>query len=259
MRTGIIARKLGSSRIFTEEGGHIPVTLLQVESCQVVSHKTQDQHGYDALQIGAGESRPSRVSKAMRGLFSKVKVIPKKKLVEFRISNDAFVDIGSEIGAGHFVTGQRVDVLGTSLGKGFAGPMKRHNFGGLRATHGVSISHRSHGSTGHCQEPGKVFKGKKMAGHMGDAKVTVQNLEVVSVDSKKGLIIVKGAVPGAKGGWGRVSDAVKGSLPDEATYPEGLASDSSDLKPQVDTEATDSNNNIDSESTDEASNSDVVT
>ena len=137
--------------------------------------------------------------------------------------------------------------------------MKRHNFGGLRATHGVSISHRSHGSTGHCQEPGKVFKGKKMAGHMGDAKVTVQNLEVVSVDSKKGLIIVKGAVPGAKGGWGRVSDAVKGSLPDEATYPEGLASDSSDLKPQVDTEATDSNNNIDSESTDEASNSDVVT
>ena len=222
MRTGIIARKIGSSRVFRDDGSHVPVTLLLVDSCQVLGHRTQDQHGYNALQIGAGEKQANRANKPSRGNFAKSKVTPKEKLVEFRISSDAFIEVGSELSASHFVTGQKVDVLGTSIGKGFAGAMKRHNFAGLRATHGVSISHRSHGSTGHCQEPGKVFKGKNMAGHMGDASITVQNLEIVSTDDDKGLIVIKGAVPGSKGGWVRVSDAIKSSTPDGVPFPGGL-------------------------------------
>ena len=225
MRTGLIARKVGSTRVFNEDGGHTPVTLLHVDACQVVGHRTRDLHGYDALQLGAGEARPNRLTKSKRGHFAKSKVAPKQRLEEFRISADAFVDVGAELTAAHFVAGQRVDVCGTSIGKGFAGAMKRHNFGGLRASHGVSVSHRSHGSTGHCQEPGKVFKGKKMAGHMGSARVTVQNLEIVSTEPGHGLIVVKGAVPGAKGGWVRISDAVKVAAPEGVPFPAATAAD----------------------------------
>ena len=225
MRTGLLARKVGSSRVFTDDGGHIPVTLLQLESCQVVGHRTRDKHGYDALQLGVGEARPNRLTKAARGHFAKVKVEPKEKLAEFRISGDAFVDVGAQLTAAHFVAGQKVDVSGTSIGKGFAGAMKRHNFGGMRATHGVSVSHRALGSTGHCQEPGKVFKGKKMAGHMGDERVTVQNIEVVSTDAGNGLIVLKGAVPGANGGWVRVTDAVKTAAPEGLPFPAATAED----------------------------------
>lgn len=219
MRTGLIARKVGSSRIFTDDGSHVPVTLLQVETCQVVGHRTQDKHGYDALQLGVEDARPNRMNKAERGHFAKASVPPKKKLAEFRISSDAFVDVGVELTVEHFVSGQRVDVSGTSIGKGFAGVMKRHNFGGMRASHGVSVSHRAHGSTGHCQEPGKVFKGKKMAGHLGAERVTIQNLEVVSTDANNGLIVIKGAVPGANGGWVRVFDATRMAAPDGLPFP----------------------------------------
>ena len=222
MRTGLIARKVGSSRIFTDDGSHIPVTLLQVEACQVVSHRTQDKHGYDALQLGVEAARPNRMNKAERGHFAKASVAPKKKLAEFRISSDAFVDVGAELTVEHFVSGQRVDVSGTSIGKGFAGVMKRHNFSGMRASHGVSVSHRAHGSTGHCQEPGKVFKGKKMAGQMGNKRATVQNLEIVSVDDDRGVLFIKGAIPGAKEAWIEITDAVKVSMPEDAPVPAGI-------------------------------------
>ena len=222
MRTGLLARKIGCSRVFTDDGGHIPVTILAVDSCHVVAHRTRAVHGYDALQLGAGTARPSRMTSAQRGLFAKAEVPPKRRLAEFRVSADAFVNVGAELGAAHFVAGQRVDVAGTSIGKGFAGAMKRHNFGGLRASHGVSVNHRSHGSTGHSQDPGKVFKGKKMAGHLGAARVTVQNLAVVSTDSARGLIVLRGAVPGANGGWLRVTDAVKAAMPEDLPFPAGL-------------------------------------
>jgi large subunit ribosomal protein L3 len=225
MRTGLIARKVGSSRVFTDDGGHIPVTLLEVKACQVVSHRTRERDGYDALQLGVGAVRPNRITKAERGHFAKAKVEPKAKLAEFRISEDAFVDVGAELSVEHFVAGQRVDVCGVSIGKGFAGAMKRHNFAGLLASHGISISHRSHGSTGQSQDPGKVFKGKKMAGHMGDARVTTQNLEVVSVDGGKGLILVRGSVPGAKGGWVRIADAVKIPAPEGLPFPAAIVSE----------------------------------
>jgi len=225
MRTGLIARKVGSSRIFTDDGSHIPVTLLQVEACQVVSHRTQDKHGYDALQLGVEAARPNRMNKAERGHFAKASVAPKKKLAEFRISSDAFVDVGAELTAEHFVAGQHVDVSATSIGKGFAGVIKRHNFGGMRASHGVSVSHRAHGSTGHCQDPGKVFKGKKMAGHLGAERVTIQNLEVVSTDANNGLIVIKGAVPGANGGWVRVFDAITTAVPDGLPFPAATVGD----------------------------------
>ena len=225
MRTGLIARKVGSSRIFTDDGNHIPVTLLQVEACQVVSHRTQDKHGYDALQLGVEAARPNRMNKAERGHFAKASVAPKKKLAEFRISSDAFVDVGAELTAEHFVAGQHVDVSATSIGKGFAGVIKRHNFGGMRASHGVSVSHRAHGSTGHCQDPGKVFKGKKMAGHLGAERVTIQNLEVVSTDANNGLIVIKGAVPGANGGWVRVFDAIRTAVPDGLPFPAATVGD----------------------------------
>ena len=219
MRTGLIAQKVGMSRIFKDDGTHVPVTVLSVDNCQVVAHKTEEKDGYTALQLGVGAAKAKRQTKAMRGHFAKAKVEPKKKLVEFRVPADAMVDVGAEITANHFVGGQYVDVTGTSIGKGFAGAMKRHNFGGLRASHGVSVSHRSHGSTGQCQDPGKVFKGKKMAGHMGAARVTTLNLEVVAVDEDRGLILVKGSVPGSKGGFVLVRDAIKRAAPEGLPFP----------------------------------------
>lgn len=209
MRAGLIAKKIGMSRVFAEGGKHIPVTLLHVDNCQVVTHKTTEKDGYNALQLGVGKAKVKRTSQPMRGHFAKANVEPKAKLAEFRISDDAFIEVGSELTVEHFIAGQMVDVTGSSKGKGFAGAMKRHNFGGLRATHGVSISHRSHGSTGQCQDPGRVFKGKKMAGHYGDERKTILNLEVVATDLDEGLVLVKGAIPGSKGGWVLINDAVK--------------------------------------------------
>ena len=222
MRTGLIAQKLGMSRVFMENGAAVPVTVLKVDNCQVVAQKTEATDGYTALQLGVGTAKAKNTSKAMRGHFAKAKVEPKRKLVEFRVSDDALVDVGAELAASHFVSGQIVDVVGTSIGKGFAGAMKRHNFGGLRASHGVSVSHRSHGSTGQCQDPGKVFKGKKMAGHMGARRVTAQNLEIVSTDDDRGLILVKGAIPGSKGNYVLVKDAVKKAAPEGLPFPAAL-------------------------------------
>ncbi|MFQ5348218.1 MAG: 50S ribosomal protein L3 [Rhodothalassiaceae bacterium] len=224
MRTGLIARKVGMTRIFNAAGQHVPVTVLHVDGCTVVAQRTREKDGYVALQLGAGRAKVKRVPAPMRGHFAKAEVEPRRKLAEFRVSEDNLVAVGSELSAAHFVPGQKVDVVGTSKGKGFAGAMKRHNFGGLRASHGVSISHRSHGSTGHSQDPGKVFKGKKMAGHLGDVRVTTQNLEVVEVRPDDGLILVRGAVPGAKGSWVLVSDATKAPLPAEAPRPAALKS-----------------------------------
>lgn len=226
MRSGIIAQKLGMTRIYTDEGINTPVTVLRVENCQVVAQRTADKNGYTAVQLGVGFAKPKNVSKAMRGHFAKASVEPKRRLAEFRVSEDNLLDVGSEIIASHFVAGQKVDCTGTTQGKGFAGVMKRHNFGGGRATHGNSVSHRSHGSTGMCQDPGKVFKGKKMAGHMGATRVTTQNLEIVSTDEDRGLILVKGAVPGSKGAWILIKDAVKGALPDNVPMPAGIRASS---------------------------------
>ncbi|NDW03739.1 50S ribosomal protein L3 [Jiella pacifica] len=222
MRSGVIAQKVGMTRVYNDAGEHVPVTVLRVENLQVVAQRTREKNGYTAVQLGAGLAKVKNTSKAMRGVFAQASVEPKRKLVEFRVSEDNMIDIGAEITADHFVPGQIVDVTGTSIGKGFAGAMKRHNFGGLRATHGVSVSHRSHGSTGQRQDPGKVFKNKKMAGHMGQVRVTTQNLEIVRTDPEKGLILVRGAVPGSKGGWIEVRDAVKASLPENAPKPAAL-------------------------------------
>ncbi len=222
MRSGIIARKVGMTRLFMEDGKQIPVTVLQLDNLQVIARRTAEKDGYTAVQLGAGTAKAKRVSKAMRGHFAKANVAPKRKIAEFRVAPENLLEVGAEISAEHFVEGQKVDVSGTSIGKGFAGAMKRHNFGGLRASHGVSISHRSHGSTGQCQDPGKVFKGKKMAGHMGAVRVTTQNLEVVRTDPERGLIMVKGAVPGSRGGWVTVKDAVKKKLPEGVPFPAGL-------------------------------------
>jgi len=219
MRSGVIAQKVGMTRVFNDDGRHVPVTVLKLDKCQVVAQRTNDRDGYTALQLGAGLAKTKNTTRPMRGHFAVAKVEPKRKVAEFRVSQDNLIDVGAEITADHFVPGQRVDVSGTSIGKGFAGAMKRHNFSGLRATHGVSISHRSHGSTGQCQDPGKVFKGKKMAGHMGAASVTTQNLEVVRIDLDRGLILIKGAVPGSKGGWVMVRDAIKRALPDGVPMP----------------------------------------
>jgi large subunit ribosomal protein L3 len=219
MRSGLIARKLGMSRVFRDDGTNLPVTVLQVDSCQVVAQRSVERDGYAALQLGAGKAKPRRVTQQMRGHFAKAEVEPKRKLVEFRVSEDALIDVGAELTAAHFIAGQYVDVTGTSIGKGFAGAMKRHGFAGLRASHGVSISHRSHGSTGNNQDPGRVWKGKKMAGQMGGERVTVQSLEVVDADVENGLIMVKGAVPGAAGSWVLVRDAVKRPLPDGVPFP----------------------------------------
>jgi large subunit ribosomal protein L3 len=222
MRTGLIARKLGMSRVFTNEGNHVPVTVLQVDNCQVVAQRTQERDGYTALQLGVGAAKVKNVTKPLRGHFAAAKVEPKAKLAEFRVSDDAFVPVGSEITAAHFVPGQYVDVTGTSIGKGYAGGMKRHNFGGLRATHGVSVSHRSLGSTGQRQSPGKTFKNKKMAGQLGNERVTTQSLEVVQSDPERGLILIKGAVPGSENGWVLIKDAVKRKAPDSLPFPAAL-------------------------------------
>jgi large subunit ribosomal protein L3 len=222
MRSGVIAQKVGMTRVYNDAGEHIPVTVLRMENCQVVAQRTEDKNGYTAVQLGAGRSKVKNTSKGLRGHFAKAEVEPKAKLVEFRVSAENMLDVGVELSAGHFIAGQLVDVTGTSIGKGFAGPMKRHNFGGLRATHGVSVSHRSHGSTGNRQDPGRVFKGKKMAGHMGSTRITTQNLEVVSTDEDRGLILVRGAVPGSKGAWIVVRDAVKSGTPADAPRPAGI-------------------------------------
>ena len=219
MRTGLIARKVGMSRVFGDDGTHVPVTVLDIGGCQVVAQKTAERDGYNALQLGWGMAKVKNVTKAMRGHYAKAKVEPKRKLTEFRVSEDGLVDVGTELSAAHFVTGQFVDVTGTSIGKGFAGVIKRHGFSGLGASHGVSVSHRSQGSTGQCQDPGKVFKGKKMAGQMGNVTVTTQNLEVVGTDPERGLILVKGAVPGARDGYVRIADAVKKLPPDGLPFP----------------------------------------
>lgn len=219
MRSGLIAQKLGMTRIYTEEGVVVPVTVLKVENCQVVAQKTGDKDGYTALQLGAGVPKIKRLTKAERGHFAVAKVEPKRKLKEFRVSPDNVIPVGAEITVEHFVPGQFVDVTATSMGKGFAGGMKRWNFRGLRATHGVSVSHRSIGSTGNRQDPGKVFKNKKMPGHMGAETVTTQNIVVVKTDTGRGLIMVKGSVPGVKGAWVSVRDAVKRKLPDSAPKP----------------------------------------
>jgi large subunit ribosomal protein L3 len=224
LRSGVIAKKMGMTRLFMEDGKQIPVTVLQLDKLQVVAQRTIEKDGYIAVQLGAGTAKVKRTSQAMRGHFAAAKVEPKRKVAEFRVDAEAMLPVGEEIIADHYFAGQYVDVAGTSIGKGFAGAMKRHNFGGLRASHGVSISHRSHGSTGQCQDPGKVFKGKKMAGHMGAARVTTQNLEVVKTDTARGLIMVKGAVPGSKGGWVTVKDAVKKPFPENAIVPAALAS-----------------------------------
>jgi len=219
MRSGAIAQKIGMTRIFTDAGEHIPVTVLLLASCQVVAHRSKDKDGYIALQLGSGTRKPSRMTKAERGHFAAAQVEPKRKLAEFRVQESDLIPVGAEITADHFAVGQFVDVTGISIGKGFAGPMKRWNFGGLRASHGVSISHRSHGSTGGRQDPGKTFKNKKMAGHMGVERVTTLNLKVVQTDVERGLILVEGAVPGHKGGWITLRDAVKKKLPDDVPKP----------------------------------------
>lgn len=222
MRTGLIAQKLGMSRIFRDDGTHVPVTVLKVDNCQVVAQRTPERDGYTALQLGVGTIKVKNVNKPERGHFAKANVEPKRTVAEFRVSDDALVDVGAEITAEHFVPGQYVDVTGKSIGKGFAGGMKRHGFAGLRASHGVSVSHRSLGSTGNRQDPGKVFKGKKMAGHLGDKRITVLSLEVVRTDAERGLILIKGAVPGAEGNYLLIRDAVKKRLPNTVPMPAAL-------------------------------------
>jgi len=225
MRTGLIARKLGMSRVFTDEGNHVAVTVLRVDNCQVVAQRTEDKDGYVALQLGVGAAKVKNVTKPQRGHFAAAKVEPKAKLAEFRVSEDALVAVGSEITAAHFVAGQYVDVTGTSIGKGFAGGMKRHNFSGLRASHGVSVSHRSLGSTGQRQDPGKTFKNKKMAGQLGNERVTTQSLRIVQSDAERGLILIKGSVPGSENGWVLIRDAVKRKTPDGLPFPAALRSE----------------------------------
>lgn len=236
MRTGLIAEKLGMTRLLTAKGEHIPVTLLKVEACQVVGTKTAEKDGYTAVQMGVGVAKANRVTKAMRGHYAKAKVEPKRKLVEFRVAEDALLKAGDQLSVDHFVQGQYVDVTGTSVGKGFAGGMKRHNFGGLRASHGVSVSHRSIGSTGQRQDPGRTFKGKKMPGHLGCEQVTIQNLEVVLTDAEKGLVVVRGAVPGNPGGYVLIRDAVKMKAPKDLPYPAGLVGGKKDVSAPVEEE-----------------------
>ena len=224
MRSGVIAKKMGMTRLFQSDGCHVPVTVLALEGCQVVSVRTQERDGYTAVQLGAGVKKAKNTTKPERGHFGAASVEPKAKVAEFRVSEDALLDVAALVSADHFVAGQMVDVTGDTVGKGFQGGMKRWNFGGLRATHGVSVSHRSLGSTGQRQDPGKVFKGKKMAGHMGDRQRTQQNLEIVSTDVERGLIFVKGSVPGHKGGWLMIKDAVKVARHADAPYPASIKS-----------------------------------
>lgn len=237
MRSGVIAQKLGMTRVYSDEGVHIPVTVLRMDKCQVVAQRTDEKNGYTAVQLGVGLSKVKNTSKAMRGHFATASVEPKAKVAEFRVSADNLIEIGAEISADHFVSGQKVDVTGTSIGKGFAGVMKRHNFGGGRASHGNSVSHRSHGSTGQCQDPGRVFKNKKMAGHMGSTRVTTQNLVVVSTDVDRGLLLVKGAVPGSKGSWIMVRDAIKHGVPEGAPMPASIKSAATSSAPAPEAQA----------------------
>jgi large subunit ribosomal protein L3 len=230
MRTGVIAKKMGMTRLFQEDGRHVPVTVLALDNVQVVARREQDRDGYIAVQLGAGAAKAKNVAKPQRGHFGKAEVEPKAQVAEFRVAEDALLDVGATLSADHFVAGQLVDVSGHTQGKGFAGAMKRWGFGGLRATHGVSVSHRSHGSTGNRQDPGRVFKNKKMAGHMGDRQRTQQNLEVVRTDATRGLIFVRGSVPGSKGTWLLVKDAVKVPRPDHAPYPAGLRENEKELE-----------------------------
>ena len=222
MRTGLLAQKIGMTRIFAAEGDHVPVTVLKIDNCQVVAVRTREKDGYTALQLGVGAAKTKRVTKPQRGHFAKAKVEPKARLAEFRVSEEAVLAVGSEITAGHILPGQYVYVVGVSIGKGFAGAMKRHNFGGLGASHGVSVSHRSHGSTGQRQSPGKTFKNKKMAGHLGAARVTTQSLEVISADAGRGILMIKGSVPGGSGGYVLVKDAAKRKAPDGLPFPAAL-------------------------------------
>jgi large subunit ribosomal protein L3 len=222
MRTGVIAKKVGMTRLFQDDGRHVPVTVLALEGNQVIARREQDRDGYVAVQLGAGVAKAKNVAKPQRGHFAKAEVEPKARVAEFRVAEDALLDVGAEISADHFIAGQLVDVSGHTQGKGFAGAMKRWGFGGMRATHGVSISHRAHGSTGNRQDPGRVFKNKKMAGHMGDRERTQQNLEIVRTDVERGLLFVKGSVPGSKGAWLVVKDAVKVSRPADAPYPASI-------------------------------------
>jgi large subunit ribosomal protein L3 len=219
MRSGLIAQKLGMTRIFTENGLHVPVTVLELQNCQVVGQRTADKDGYVALQLGAGQAKVKNTTKAERGQFAVAKVEPKRHVAEFRVDEANLIEVGATLQADHFVEGQLVDVTGTSIGKGFAGGMKRWNFGGLRASHGVSVSHRSIGSTGQRQDPGKTFKGKKMPGHMGDRRITTQNVKVVKTDVERGLIMIQGSVPGSKGAWIMIKDAVKKAAPEGAAFP----------------------------------------
>jgi large subunit ribosomal protein L3 len=222
MRTGLLAQKLGMTRIFTDDGNHIPVSVLKIENCQVIAVRTQEKDGYTAVQLGVGIAKTKNVSKPQRGHFAKAKVEPKARLAEFRVSEHALLEVGAEITAAHFVAGQYVDVVGISIGKGFAGAMKRHNFAGLRASHGVSVSHRSHGSTGQRQSPGKMFKNKKMAGHLGAERVTTQSLEVMAADAERGVLMIKGSVPGSPGGFVLVKDAAKRRAPEGLPFPAAL-------------------------------------
>jgi large subunit ribosomal protein L3 len=222
MRTGVIARKEGMTRIFADDGRQIPVTVLKIDNCQVTGVRKEDKDGYTAVQLGAGKAKVSRTSKAMRGVFAQAKVEPKQKMAEFRVAPENLLEVGVEISAAHYVTGQFIDVQGITIGKGFAGAMKRWNFGGHRASHGNSVTHRAHGSTGQRQDPGKVFKGKKMAGHMGVETVTTQNLKVAAIDLEDNLILVQGAVPGPDNGWVLVMDAVKKPAHKDAPVPAGL-------------------------------------
>ena len=219
MRSGLIAQKLGMTRIFAEDGSHVPVTVLELQNCQVVGQRTADKDGYVALQLGAGQAKVKNTTKAERGQFAVAKVEPKRHVAEFRVDEANLIEVGATLQADHFVEGQLVDVTGTTIGKGFAGGMKRWNFGGLRATHGVSVSHRSIGSTGGRQDPGKTFKNKKMPGHMGDRRITTQNVKVVKTDVERGLIMIQGSVPGAKGAWIMIKDAVKKPAPKGAAFP----------------------------------------
>jgi len=233
MRTGLLAQKMGMTRIFAADGNHVPVTVLKVDHCQVVAVRTDETNGYNAVQLGVGTAKVKNVSKAQRGHFAKAKVEPKKKLAEFRVSKENLLEVGAELSAAHFVAGQFVDVVGTTIGKGFAGSMKRWNFHGLRATHGVSVSHRSHGSTGNRQDPGRTFPGKKMAGHLGVERVTQQNLKIVETDADQGLIYVHGAVPGHEGAYVLVKDAVKRALPKEAPKPAALKGKAPEGSPEA--------------------------
>ncbi|MFI4975399.1 MAG: 50S ribosomal protein L3 [Caulobacterales bacterium] len=247
MRTGVIAKKLGMTRFFDEAGTHVPVTVLSLEGCQVTAQRTKDKDGYVALQLGAGTKKPKNTSKAERGHFAKALVEPKRQVAEFRVSEDNLIEVGAELAADHFVPGQKVDVCGVTVGKGFAGAIKRWNFGGMRATHGVSVSHRAHGSTGQRQDPGKVFKGKHMAGHMGQTNVTTLNLTVFRVDVERGLILIKGAVPGTEGTFVKIRDAVKtappkdlpkpGSIKQSAGKAAAAAEDAADQAPAAEAQA----------------------